>query len=520
MARYGEAFRSKVVARLLPPESANVGAVAKEIGVSVQTLERWREEAQSRPARGRAWTAGARLEAVITAAALDEVGKSAWCREHGVYPAELDKWRSSATTALAEPEEARASPQATRQDKKRIKELERELLRKDRALAETAALLVLSKKGRGDLQQGRGRMIGLEDRQALTRYIHCAHAAGARLKPACEIAGIDLRTLQRWQAFDGLVSGDRRPQAVRATPSHALTEAERTHLLAVANAPRFAAVPPARIVPMLADEGVYLASESTFSRVLKAQGQTAHRGRAKAPKGVRPPTTHIATGPRQVWCWDMTYLPAQVMGRWYYLYLILDLYSRKIVGWEVHEADHADHAAHLVRRTALAEGIATLGSKPVLHGDNGSTLKATTVLAMLNWLGVKPSYSRPRVSDDNAYAEALFRTAKYRPEFPAKGFADLDQARSWAAGFVHWYNFDHRHSGIRYVSPAQRHAGDDYEILAARHALYLQARERNPARWSGDTRNWTPIGAVTLNPERDSIIKTHLAGNHIQPLAA
>lgn len=146
MARYGQAFRNRVVARLLPPESAEVGAVAKEIGVSVQTLERWREDVQSMPARGRAWTAGGRLEAVITAAAMDEAGKSAWCREHGVYLAELDKWRMSATAALAEPEEARASPQATRQDKKRIKELERELLRKDRALAETAALLVLSKK--------------------------------------------------------------------------------------------------------------------------------------------------------------------------------------------------------------------------------------------------------------------------------------------------------------------------------------------------------------------------------------
>jgi len=254
-------------------------------------------------------------------------------------------------------------------------------------------------------------MIGLEDRQALARDIHTAHAAGARLKPACAVAGIDLRTLQRWQAADGLVSGDRRPRAVRATPSHALSEAERAHLLAVANEPRFAAVPPARIVPMLADEGIYLASESTFSRVLKAHGQTTHRGRAKAPKSVRPPTTHVATAPRQVWCWDMTYLPAQVMGRWFYLYLILDLYSRKIVGWEVHDADLADHAAHLVRRTALAEGIAAMGTKPVLHGDNGSTLKATTVLAMLNWLGVKPSYSRPRVSDDNAYAESLFPPA-------------------------------------------------------------------------------------------------------------
>jgi len=363
-------------------------------------------------------------------------------------------------------------------------------------------------------------MIGLEDRQALARDVHVAHAAGARLKPACEMAGIDLRTLQRWQAGDGLVGGDRRPQAVRPVPRHALSEAERAQVLAVANEPRFAAMPPARIVPMLADEGVYLASESTFRRILREHGQATRRGRAKAPKAVRPPTTHIATAVRQVWCWDMTYLPAQVTGRWFHLYLILDLYSRKIVGWEVHDSDHADHAVHLVRRTALAEGIAALDAKPVLHGDNGSTLKATTVLAMLNWLGVKPSYSRPRVSDDNAYAESLFRTAKYRPEFPTQGFADLDEARAWAAGFVHWYNVDHRHSGIRYVSPEQRHAGHDHSILAARHALYAQARELNPARWSGNTRNWSPVGAVTLNPERDSIIKAHLAHNNIQALAA
>lgn len=363
-------------------------------------------------------------------------------------------------------------------------------------------------------------MIGLEDRRQLASGITTAHRDGARLRAACAIAGIDERTLQRWKAQDGLRVGDGRPRCTRPLPSHALSSAEREALLSIANTPRFAAVPPARIVPMLADEGVYLASESSFARVLRSAGQSRHRGRAKASKAGRPATTHIATAPHQVWCWDMTYLPAAVLGRWFHLYLILDLYSRKIVGWEVHDRDHADHAAHLVRRTALAEGIAARASKPVLHGDNGATLKATTVLAMLEWLGVKPSYSRPRVSDDNAYAESLFRTAKYRPEFPTKGFADLDAAQTWAIGFVRWYNHEHRHSGIRYVTPAQRHSGDDHAILAARHALYTEARARNPARWSGDTRNWSPILAVTLNPERDSIIKTHLDGIHTLPLAA
>jgi putative transposase len=126
---------------------------------------------------------------------------------------------------------------------------------------------------------------------------------------------------------------------------------------------------------------------------------------------------------------------------------------------------------------------------------------------MLHWLGIKPSYSRPRVSDDNAFVEALFRTVKYRPEFPINGFADLQAARDWSARFVRWYNNDHHHSGIRYVTPGQRHAGQDGPMLAARHAVYQEARQRNPQRWSGPTRNWTPVGVVTLNPERDSVVR-------------
>jgi putative transposase len=349
-------------------------------------------------------------------------------------------------------------------------------------------------------------MIRLEDRQAMARNIEQAQAAGARLRLACALTGIDVRTLQRWKAGEGLVRGDGRPGAVRPTPTHALSAGERRQILRAANEPRFADVPPARIVPMLADEGVYLASESSFHRVLRAEGQTRHRGRAKAPQASRPPSTHVATGPNQVWCWDMTFLPAMVTGRWFYLYLILDLFSRKIVGFEVHESDSADHAAHLVRRTALAEGIHGALAKPVLHGDNGSTLKATTVLAMLNWLGIEPSYSRPRVSDDNAYAESLFRTAKYRPEFPVRGFANLQDAHAWAAQFVHWYNVEHRHSGIGYVTPAQRHAGEDCAILSARHELYTRARQLNPRRWSRHIRDWTPVGAVALNPEREAAV--------------
>jgi putative transposase len=365
-------------------------------------------------------------------------------------------------------------------------------------------------------------MTHLEDRLILVRDIEQACADGSRLAPACALGGIDTRTLRRWKAGDGSIQGDRRPDAERPVPSHALSEAERAQIVAVANEPRFAETPPARIVPMLADEGIYIASESSFHRVLRAHGQMNRRGRAQPPRTSRPPTTHIAIRPGDVWCWDVTFLPAQIQGRWFYFYLILDLYSRKIVGFEVHDTDSAEHAAHLARRTALAEGVHAKPVRPVLHGDNGATLKATTVLAMLHWLGIEPSYSRPRVSDDNAFAEALFRTAKYRPEFPLKGFADLDKARQWATCFVHWYNHEHRHSGIRYVTPAQRHAGQDRSVLSARHAIYQAARERNPQRWSGSTRNWTPVGVVTLNPERDSIVRAacseiQLSGSIGQP---
>jgi transposase InsO family protein len=217
-------------------------------------------------------------------------------------------------------------------------------------------------------------MTRLEDRQILLRDIAQARTDGARLAPGCALSGVDPRTLQRWKRAEGVSRGDRRPEADHPIPSHALSEAERARIIEVVNEPRFAETPPARIVPALADEGIYIASESSFHRVLRAHGQIHRRGRAQPPRTPRPPTTHIATGPGEVWCWDVTFLPAQVQGPWYYLYLILDLYSRKIVGFEVHDTDSAEHAAHLAKRAALAEGIHAKAVRPVLHGDNGATL--------------------------------------------------------------------------------------------------------------------------------------------------
>ena len=246
--------------------------------------------------------------------------------------------------------------------------------------------------------------------------------------------------------------------------------------------------------------GVYLASESTFYRILKTEGIGARRGRAHPPRKVKLPATHTATTANTVWSWDITYLPSPVRGQYYYLYLVEDLYSRKAVAWEVHMEESGGHAAALIQRGFTAEQC---WRQPlVLHSDNGTPMKSSTLLAKLYDLGITPSRGRPRVSNDNPYSESLFRTLKYCPQWPESGFADLDAARLWVRDFIAWYNHEHRHSRIRFVTPAQRHRGEDHALLAKRHALYEAAKARNPARWSGGTRNWTPVGAVDLNPQR------------------
>jgi putative transposase len=180
--------------------------------------------------------------------------------------------------------------------------------------------------------------------------------------------------------------------------------------------------------------------------------------------------------------------------------MVLDVFSRKIVGHEVHVAESAELASVLIRRASLAEGLA--GSSLVLHSDNGSAMKGSTMLATLEQLGVAPSFSRPRVSNDNAYAESLFRTCKYRPDYPGKPFGSLEQARTWAQKFVRWYNHEHKHSGLKFVTPDQRHSGQDAAILARREQVYRDARNRHPGRWSQNTRNWKLEDQVWLNPER------------------
>ncbi|MCG5549048.1 IS3 family transposase [Halorhodospira halochloris] len=515
MARYSQERKQAVVAKMLPPYNLSPQEVQEQEGIALSTLYSWRNEARARgtclpDADGKnpsSWSSRDKFAAVVETASMNEHEKAEYCRQRGLYVEQLQSWRADCERAaeLAEGQKEQQQDQI-RKERKRAKELESELRRKEQALAETAALLALRKKANANLGNGRrGRMISASDRETAVKLIDEARANGARLEPACRELGITPRTYQRWKRVDegSGVKADQRPLTPRPTPPNALTTEEKAAILEACHRPEHADLPPAQIVARLADEeGIYIASESSFYRVLRANAEQRHRGRAKAPIRRKRPTSYRADQPNTVWSWDITWIPGPAKGIFLYLFMIIDIYSRKIVGWEVHENETGAAAAALLEQTVLAEGCLT---RPlVLHSDNGSPLKGATMLETMRRLQIETSFSRPRVSNDNPYSEALFRTCKYVPSFPSRGFSGLKDARTWVANFVQWYNHHHRHSSIKYVTPQQRHLGLDQEILEERQKLYEKAKERNPQRWSGETRDWSPVGPAWLNPERDS----------------
>ena len=354
-------------------------------------------------------------------------------------------------------------------------------------------------------------MIPVELKRMAIQLRDEAVSAGARCHKACELLGLTSRTMHRWRTIDTLV--DQRQDPPPKHYVHALSDAEKAAILTVCNSAEYQSLPPSQIVPSLADKGIYLASESSFYRVLKAHSQLNRRGRAQPPRHVPAPEAWVATGPNQVWTWDITYLPSAVRGQFYRLYMIMDVYSRLIVGWEIHADELSLHAAALIDKACLRHGVRR--DQLVLHSDNGSPMKGATMMATLQKLGVVPSFSRPSVSNDNPYSEALFRTLKYTPAYPAQRFTDMTHAREWVHRFTVWYNTEHRHSGIAFVTPEQRHKRQDGLILARRKATYEQAKHAKPERWKcRQTRAWKQVAHVWLNPPKnnqDTIEKLKLA---------
>jgi putative transposase len=340
----------------------------------------------------------------------------------------------------------------------------------------------------------------LAERRSLLTLLSEACDGGARLARACAQIGLSERTVQRWQRR--VADGDLRASSRRMAtpPPNRLSDTERQAALALLNSDEFKDLPPSQIVPRLADQGRFVASESTLYRLLRSAGQLAHRRAEQAPKQRSRPRALTATRPDQIYCWDISYLPTNVRGVYFYLYLFVDLFSRKIVGWQVYDSESADRAGELLTDVCARRKIAP--QQLTLHSDNGSPMKGEAMLATLQRLGVAGSRSRPAVSNDNPFSEALFRTLKYRPQLPVKPLESLLQARRWVTQLVHWYNHEHRHSAIGFVTPHQRHLQIDRPLLNNRVAVYEAARERHPLRWSGATRNWTRIEEVHLNPDK------------------
>lgn len=302
---------------------------------------------------------------------------------------------------------------------------------------------------------------------------------------------INEKTFLRWKG----TTQDKR-KGPKTEPANKLRKEEVEEIIKVSTSNKFMDLAPSQIVPSLADEGKYLGSESTFYRILKIHSLMSHRGKSKE-KTQRRPLPLVATGPNQIYSWDITYMKGPIKGQFYYLYMFMDIWSRKIVGQEVHENEDMIKSSKLIEKICKAEGIEKW--QLVLHADNGGAMKGVTMLATLQKLGVVPSFSRARVSDDNPYSESLFKTLKYSKAYPSKAFASLEKAKTWVDGFTDWYNCEHLHSGIKFTSPNDRHTGKDIEILNKRKKVYDEAKRKNPNRWSSETRNWKREEKVYLN---------------------
>jgi putative transposase len=323
-------------------------------------------------------------------------------------------------------------------------------------------------------------MIPPEAKAEILALIKEAESSGCRQAEVCRMFGISARTAQNWRGH-GLA--DRRKGATKRV-TNKLSDSERSLVLKTACDPRFMDLTPYAIVPTLADEGKFIASESTFYRLLRQQNLVQRKPRKHAPSEKKELK---AEGPNQLWSWDITYLHTGIRGMFYYLYLILDVYSRYITGWEIHEIEDGGLSSALVRRICRERGIEP--DDLTLHSDNGGPMKNATMHATLQTLGVASSFSRPSVSNDNAFSESLFKTLKYIAGYPGR-FESLDEAKEWVHRFVTWYNIEHKHSRISYVTPAERYAGRDYAILEKRKMTYEAARKQHPERWSLHCRTW------------------------------
>lgn len=309
------------------------------------------------------------------------------------------------------------------------------------------------------------------------------------------MAEISIRTFERWRSGE---LSDRRKGAAKHV-GNKLSDEEIQIIADTACSEEFRGMTPMEIVPLLAEIGKYLGSESSFYRVLKARNLLHHRANSAPARRNNLPPELVATAPNQVWSWDITYLRTLVAGIYFYAYVFLDVFSRKIVAWEIADIESETISAAMMSRLRLELNLRGVH----LHSDRGNPMKGATMVMKLFELGVIPSLSRPRVSDDNPYSESLFKTVKYHRSYPGK-FETILEAREWFAGFINWYNTEHLHSGIGYVTPASRHEGTAQAIYDKRNATYAIAQAAHPERWSTQSKKWKGAEVVYLNPSEET----------------
>lgn len=329
---------------------------------------------------------------------------------------------------------------------------------------------------------------------------------------SCRALGLSRATFYRTTSQTGEPAGISNEKATDSIPANnprSLSSEETQAILTVLHSERFIDRAPAEVFNTLLDEGVYLGSPRTFYRILAKNNEVKdRRNQRRHPVYSKPEL--LATGPNQVWTWDITKLLGPAKWTYYYLYVILDIFSRYVVGWMLAEREAAVWAKQLIEETLIKENI-----KPgqlIIHSDNGAAMKATPVVSLHARLDVGKSHSRPHVSNDNPFSESQFKTMKYSPGFPTRFYGGFEEAVDFARGFFPWYNEDHRHSGIEFLTPSMVHQGLADAVLAERHTRMLAAYKANPERFiQGPPRPRVLQRAVYINRPAADLAVTQTA---------
>lgn len=523
--RYSQEFKDNVVARLLSKE-LSISEAVEQYSIGKSTISYWLRIAREQAGCGTLPNKGnpklmtslklpkgvtylQAHTAVVAREIMSETAFGQFCRKHGYLASTVDAWAEwfNNHPDAVDKKLHDAQMSAMSELKKENARKDREIARKDKALADAATMLMLSKKPRRS--GGKGKLISAHDRREIVSLVELGQSKGLSQRQSCEAVGITPRTLQNWRHAP---DGDGRLDRSNFTSPRQIPEDLREQIV-----DRFCKADVRDLsltqafYKLLDENKEYWCSLSTLYRLFRARGLNARRAPTREARRRSKPTAYSAQKPNEVWTWDITYLrSSKYTGRFYYAYVIVDVYSRMVVSARVFEADNADFAARF-----LGDAFRRYGIKPgqlVVHSDNGASMKAAPTLALLEKNGITFSHSRPRVSNDNPYSESFFRTLKYSGDYlyPRDGFDNAEEAEQWVQGFVDHYNEHHRHRGIRMVTPGQRYRGEDAEVLRRRRETMLEARRRHPERWiTGRVLNCTPIKEVWLNPENGQLEEKH-----------